>query len=230
MRIRIFTVILAVTVAIGLAGCGGSDTKPAANDLAPRLAKAKTALDGAETIHLKLSTTKLPSGVNGLLSADGNGNHSPAFKGKVKVVASGASLGADVIAVGGTVYAKVSFSPTFLTIDPASLKAPDPAALVATTGGVSDLLIKSTKLSDNGKSRAGSLVLTSIKGTLPGAVVQSLVPSANAAKPFMVTYRLTDKDELYDATITGPFYPGADSLTYTVSVTTSSTPVTITKP
>ncbi len=92
-----------MTVAIGLASCGGPDAKPVANDLAPRLANAKTVLDGAATLHLKLSTTKLPAGVSGLLSADGEGNHSPAFKGKVQVIASGASLGADVVAVGGTV-------------------------------------------------------------------------------------------------------------------------------
>lgn len=221
-----------MTVSIGLTGCGGSDDKSPVTDnsLAPRLATAKAALDGAETIHLGLSTTSLPANVNGLLSAEGDGNHAPAFTGKVKVSAAGATIGADVVAVDGTVYAKVSFAPSYLPIDPATLKAPDPAALMAKSGGISDLLVKSTKLKDDGKSRDGSTVLSTITGTLAGSVVQTLVPSADVSKSFAVTYRLTDKDELHDARITGPFYPGADKTTYTVSVTTTSTPVTITKP
>ena len=58
--------------------------------------------------------------MTGLLSAKGKGNHSPAFDGKVKVVTGGSSLDADVIAVEGKVYAKTSFAPVFLTIDPAT--------------------------------------------------------------------------------------------------------------
>lgn len=231
MRTRLFALALAAALTLTLTGCGGKDTaKPADKTLAPRLAKAKAALDGAETLNVALSTKSLPTGVTGLLSATGQGNHSPAFKGKVKVIAGGASLGADVVAVDGVVYAKTGFSPTFLTIDPASLKAPDPAALIATSGGISDLLIKTTKLTDGGKTRDGSTVLASIKGQLPGSVVKSLVPSADPAKTFKVTYRLTDGDELLDATIKGPFYPKSGNITYTVNVSTSDTPVTITKP
>ena len=232
MRIRLFSLALAATLALTLGGCtdDGDKTKAEDKTLAPRLEKAKVVLDEAETIDLTLSTKSLPTGVSGLLSATGKGNHSPAFTGKVQVVAGGASIGADVIAVDGTVYAKTGFAPTFLTVDPASLKAPDPAALIKTSGGISDLLIKTTKLSDDGKKRDGEIVLSSIKGTLPGSTVRTLVPSADASKSFDVTYRLDDSDELRDATITGPFYPEGGDITYTVKVKTSDTPVTITKP
>ena len=230
MRTRLLALAL-VALLIPLAGCGGKDSgKTDDSTLAPRLAKAKAVIDGAETISVELSTRSLPSGVTGLLSATGQGNHTPAFKGKVKVITGGASLGADVVAVGGKVYAKTGFAPIYLTVDPASLQAPDPATLIETSGGISDLLIKTTKLSDGGKTRDGSTILRSIKGTLPGDIVQSVVPSADAGKTFTVTYRLTDKDELRDATITGPFYPDAGNITYTVKVSTSETPVTITKP
>ena len=233
MRTRLFALALALatSLTLTLSGCSGAD-KPKAEDktLAPRLAKAKATLDGAETLTVALATKSLPTGVTGLLSATGEGNHSPAFKGEVKVIAGGASLGADVVAVGRTVYAKTGFSPVFLEIDPASLKAPNPATLIATSGGISDLLIKSTKLTDGGKTRDGSTVLASIKGQLPGGIVNSLVPSADQTKTFTVTYRLTDDDQLRDAAINGPFYPNSGNITYTIKVSTSDTPVTITKP
>ena len=231
MRIRLFALALAAALVLTSAGCSSSD-KPKAEDktLAPRLAKAKATLDAAETLTVSLATKSLPSGITGLLSATGDGNHSPAFKGKVKVIAGGASLGADVVAVGGTVYAKTGFSLAFLEIDPASLKAPDPATLIATSGGISDLLIRTTKLTDGGETRDGSTVLASIKGQLPGAIVKSLVPSADPTKTFTVTYRLTADDQLRDASIKGPFYPNSGNITYTIKVSTSDTPVTITKP
>lgn len=231
MRTRLLAIALAVSLPLVLTACSGNDSaKPEDTTLAPRLAQAKATLDGAETLIISLSTKSLPTGVTGLLSATGRGNHSPAFKGTVKVIAGGASLGADVVAVDGIVYAKTGFSPMFLTVDPASLKAPDPATLIATTGGISDLLVKATKLTDGGETRDGSTVLSAIDGRLLGTVVQSLVPSADPTKTFTVTYRLSDADELRDATITGPFYPNSGNITYTIKVSTSDTPVTITKP
>lgn len=231
MRTRLLFLALAAALTLALSGCSGDD-KPKAEDktLAPRLAKAKAALDCAESLKVTLATESLPTGVTGLLSAAGDGNHTPAFKGKVTVIAGGASLGADVVSVDGTVYAKTGFSPAFVEIDPASLKAPDPAALIATSGGISDLLIKTTKLTDGGKTRDGSTVVSSIKGRLPGDIVKSLVPSADPAKSFAVTYRLTDDGVLRDVTVKGPFYPKADDITYTINVSISDTPVTITKP
>lgn len=232
MRRQLISLALATALTLTVSGCTNASGEPKAEDttLAPRLAKAKATLDDAETVTVGLTTTKLPTGVTGLLSATGDGNHSPAFKGKVKVIVGGASIGADVVAVDGTVYAKTGFTPVFAPIDPVSLKAPDPAALIATSGGISDLLIKSTNLTDGGKTRDGKTVLASINGRLPGTIVQSLVPSADPTRSFEANYRLTDDGALRDATITGPFYPKSGNVTYTIKVSTSDTPVAITKP
>lgn len=230
MRIRPL-ILAAIVSALVLAGCSGSTKDTADPDkLAARLATAKKTLDSAETIQVSLATKNLPNGVTGLSSATGKGNHSPAFTGKVKVITGGTSLDADVIAVGGKVYARTSFAPVFLTVDPASLKAPDPATLLSTDGGISQLLVKTSKLTDGGRSRDGSDVLTTIKGTLPGDIVGDIIPSAAADKTFTVVYRLTDKDALRDATLTGPFYPEGGNVTYTVQLQTSDTPVTIEAP
>lgn len=221
-----------LATAVLLAGCGGGsdDKKADTTELQKRLSAARTVIDEAETVDVSLAAKSLPDGVTGLLSATGQGNHSPAFKGKVKVVTGGSTLSADVVSAEGTLKAKTSFSPLFLKIDPASLGAPDPAALLDAENGVTQILDKTEGLEQGEKSRDGSDVLTTIDGTLPGSVVKAIIPSADEAKSFNVSYRLTEDDVLRDATLTGPFYPGGDNVTYTVKLATSDEPVTIKVP
>ena len=221
-----------LAAALLLAGCqGDSDEKKTdTSELQKRLSAARTVIDEAETIEVSLVAKSLPDGTTGLLSATGQGNHSPAFKGKVKVVTGGSTLSADVVSAEGTLKAKTSFSPLFLTIDPESLGAPDPAALLDAENGVSQILEQTEGLEEGEQSRDGSDVLTTINGTLPGSVVSTIIPSADETKSFNVTYRLTEDDELRDATITGPFYPGGGNVTYTVKLGTSDEPVTIKVP
>ena len=229
MRTRLLALLAA---ALLLAGCqGGSDDKKAdASELQKRLSAARTTIDEAETVDVSLTTPSLPDGVTGLLSATGQGNHTPAFEGKVKVVTGGSTLSAEVVSAKGVLKAKTSFSPIYLKIDPASLKAPDPAALLDTETGVTRILNQTKGLKDGGESRDGSDVLTTITGTLPGSVVSTIIPSADESATFDVEYRLTDGDELRDATISGPFYPDGGDVTYMVTLTTSDQPVTIKVP
>jgi lipoprotein LprG len=172
----------------------------------------------------------MPDGTSGLLSATGSGNHSPAFKGDVKVITGGATVTAEVVAVGSEVMAKPSFAPIFLKVDPASLKAPNPAALFETSVGFSQVLVETKGLKEGAKSRDGKDVLTTITGSLPGSIVRAILPSADTTASFPVTYRLTDANDLRDASISGPFYPGVADVTYDIAVTTSSEPVSITLP
>ena len=131
---------VAVAVALLLAACTGGDGDGGGADdtaaLQDRLTTARATIDDAETVEVSISASEVPDGVSGLLSAQGTGNHSPAFQGDVKVSTGGATLTAEVVAVEGTVYAKTDITPTFLTIDPASLRAPDPAMMAAGLSGV----------------------------------------------------------------------------------------------
>lgn len=237
MRIRHFVPVL-LAAGVLLAACSGSsDSSDETNGndgdsakLTSRLAEAKKTLDSAETIQISLATKTLPDGITGLLSATGEGNHSPAFEGKVTVITGGSSLAADVIAVDGKVFAKTGFAPNFLTIDPASLKAPDPASLMSADDGISQILVKTENVTDGGQSRDGKDVLTTVKGTLPGDVVATIIPSAAKDQTFKVVYRLDDQDQLRDATLTGKFYPDGGNVTYTVGLATSDSPVTIKAP
>ena len=232
-RSHSLTVLLVALRAAGfLAGCGAdkSDPKLQRDLLKERLTEARAKIDNAETINLNLSAKNMPDGTSGLLSATGSGNHSPAFKGNVKVVTGGATVTAEVVAVGSEVMAKPSFAPIFLTVDPASLKAPNPAALFETSVGFSQVLVETNGLKEGAESRDGKDILTTIAGSIPGSVVRAILPSADTAASFPVTYRLTKDNELRDASITGPFYPGVGDVTYDLAVTTSSEPVSITLP
>lgn len=219
-----------LALAAGAAGCTGDAAEPKAS-AADRLTAAATTIGDAPAMEIDLRTKALPSGQSGLLSAEGVGDHSPAFRGKVEVSAGGASLGAEVVAVDGKVWAKTGFAPGFGIIDPASLQAPDPAVLVGTgpTDGLPGLLTRTQDLKTGDKSRDGDEVLTDLTGSIPGADVAALLPSADASSAFDVTYRLTDDDELHDATITGPFY-GDEDVTYTLEITPMNEAVTITAP
>lgn len=216
-----------------LAGCTGGDGDGGGTDVAAlqeRLDAAKKAIDDAETVEVSLATSSVPDGVSGLLSAKGTGNHSPAFEGDVKVSTGGATISAEVVAVDGTVYARTGVTPVFLTIDPATLGAPDPAGLLDPDTGLTQILAETQDLDEGDRSRDGEDVLTSITGTLPGSVVAEIIPSASTQDTFDVTYRLTDDDQLRDATMSGPFYGDGTDVEYTVRLTTSDRPVEITAP
>jgi len=232
-RLHSLAFLLVAFAAAGLlAGCGPdkSDPKVQRDLLKERLTEARAKIDEAETINLSLSAKNMPDGTSGLLSATGSGNHNPAFKGNVKVITGGATVTAEVVAVGSEVMAKPSFAPIFLKVDPASLKAPNPAALFETSVGFSQVLVETKGLKEAAKSRDGKDVLTTITGSLPGSVVRAILPSADTTASFPVTYRLTEDNELRDASISGPFYPGVADVTYDIAVTTSSEPVSIALP
>lgn len=229
MRTRIL--VLTALVALVGAGCSGNSTDDSKGSVQTRLSAAKDAIDQAASIDISVTTDRVPDGVSGLKSATGVGTHDPAFKGKVSVVSGGAGISADVVAVNGSVWAKLGFSPTFLRITPADLKAPDPALLVGAPGrGLATILEKTPDAKVVGKSRDGSTVLSKIKGTLSGDVVREFLPTADIDGSFAVTYRLTDDDELADAAMTGPFYKGAPNVTYVVKLKPSAKTVTISPP
>jgi lipoprotein LprG len=207
---------LALALAVStLAGCGSHD-KPGASPQRT-LAAAKRNLDGTSGVRIGLSTPKLPTGVDGLLDADGIGTHAPAFTGAIKVSASGVTADAAVVAVEHTVYAKLPFTSKFVRINPADYGAPDPASLMAPRGGLSSLLTSATHVQEGGKVRAGSAVLTSYTATVPGKAVSAVIPSATSTAGFRATFTVDDRRRLAKAVLTGPFYPRAKDVTYTIT-------------
>ena len=209
-------VVVALLAGLGLTSCssgGGSTLDPE-----DRLAAAKKALDETAGVQIQLATETLPQGVNGLVSAQGTATHDPAFDGTIKVSAEGITADAEVIAVDGIVHAKLPFTTKFVEIDPADYGAPDPADLMSTQDGLSSLLTAAEGVEKGKQVRDGEQVLSQIVGTVPGSAVRAVIPSASQDADFDATFTLDDADRVTRVVLTGPFYPDADDVTYTVDL------------
>jgi lipoprotein LprG len=211
--LRVAACLLAVSAA--LSGCSHSTQ----STTSPRktLAAAKKNLDDTSGVRIGLTTSKLPPGVNGLLGADGVATHAPAFQGTIKVLVSGVTADAAVVAVGGVVHAKLPFTSKFVTIDPGDYGAPDPADLLSPTGGLSSLLTAARDVQEGDQVRQGKVVLSTYTATVPGRAVAAVIPSADATADFDATFTVTDEDQLAKVVLTGPFYPNATDVTYTIT-------------
>lgn len=225
---------VAATVLL-LAGCTGDDGAGSADAPGPEevLAQAKETLDSTSGLQLDLSTRDLPDGVAGITAASGAATPSPpAFDGTIAVVLAGSSVEVPVIAVDGKVWAQIPFTPGWSDVDPADYGAPDPAALVDSERGFSSLLTATEDVEEGESVRGGadnSEILTEYTGTVPGSAMEQVIPSASG-DTFDVAYQVTDGGELRRADLTGIFYPGSASMTYTVDFTDYGSSPEITAP
>ena len=225
--LRSIAVLLALVVS--LTACSGSKDK-AETSPTDTLAAAKKNLDETSGLTIGLSTPKLPTGVNGLLEAHGDATHDPAFKGTIKIAASGITADADVVALDGVVYAKLPFTSKFVPIAPGDYGAPDPANLMNADAGLSSLLTSAQDVTAGEQVREGKVVLRTFTGTLPGKDVAQVIPSAQESATFDATFTVTDQDQLAKAVLTGPFYAKGGDVTYTITFTDYGSKPTITKP
>lgn len=212
---RSLRAVIAVLLATLLLGACSGETESEATPQ-QRLAAAKATLDETPGVRVTLATENLPKGVDGLLGATGVGTHAPAFEGSIRVAASGFTADVDVVAVDGVVHAKLPFTTEFVEVDPADYNAPDPAQLMATEGGLSSLLTAAQDVRAGKQVRDGEAVLSTFTGSLPGDAVSAIIPSAAAEAEYEARFTLDDSDRLDRVVMTGPFYPEAERVTYTV--------------
>jgi lipoprotein LprG len=223
---KVLVGIVAAICCLAVTACtGGSSTTR--QSPAERLARAKAHFDHARFIGFDMHTDSLPSGTNGLISANGTGTHAPAFAGDVEVKAP-ITLKAPLVAVGGRVFAKLPFV-GWSQLHPSDYGAPDPAQLMSSRRGVSTLFTATRHPRKDGSQRSGKLVLTTITGTLPGDRVRALFPSAGSGD-YPVVYALSDADDVHSVKITGPFYGSAGDVTYTIDLNLHAKPVRIKAP
>jgi lipoprotein LprG len=202
-----------------VAGCNGDEEGGGGEKSEDPLTEAKTQLDETSGVSISLATEKLPEGVDGILSAVGVGTHDPAFEGDLKVRANGFTVDVPVVSVDGTVWAELPFTSSYNKVDPGDYGAPDPAALMDPTGGLSSWLTAVEGAEEGDAVREGEKVLTPFTGTLPGAAVADVIPSADDTAEFDVTFRLDDDDRLESAEIVGPFYGDQGDVEYVLTLT-----------
>ncbi len=232
MRSRLAPLAVAGLLTLALTACGGDD-EGGAKSASPEeaMASAKTALDETSGVAITLSTDDLPDGVTGILEADGIGTHAPAFEGSIDVSIAAGQFQVPVVAVDGKVFAELPLSPGMQEVDPGEYGAPDPAQLMSPDKGFSSLLAATTDLEKGDSIRGGEgnkEIFTEYSGTVPGTVVKFIIPGSTG--DFDATYTVSDSGELRTAVLTGEFYEGEDSMTYTLEFDDYGTEKDITAP
>lgn len=208
----------AFAVASALVGCSGG-TDSTAGDRSPEemLSLSQKTLAAAKTVEMTLQTDNLPKSVNGLVKAAGMATKAPAFNGDITVSINSLSVKVPVTAVDGKVWATLPGATEWSTIDPAEYGAPDPATLISENAGFGGLLGDVTGLEQGKDQLVDGVQLAVYTGEVPGAAMKDVMSSSDASKPFQGTFSIDKDGELRKMALTGVFYAGNPSLTYTLS-------------
>jgi LppX_LprAFG lipoprotein len=219
--------LLALAVLTPLGGCSaGSEESP--TDL---LARAKTTLDDASSVHFTLDAPDQPDTATGLVGGEGDLLRPSSFHGTLQVLVAGTPVEAEVVSVDDRVYAQLPFTSGFSVVDPADFGIGDPAALLDPEVGISQLLeaVEDPRLGE--ERRVGGEVVREVTGRIPGDLVQQLLTSKDPQQPVDATFAITAEDaQLRRAELTGPFFTAEDDATYVVELSDFGADVEISAP
>lgn len=207
----------ALALVLLMTGCGGGSGGQAAQE---RLDAAQAKIESAEAITIDLTSTEVPSNVDGVQAATGVGvidGDLIKFEGEFQGRVSGMTATVSILAIGDETYMKL-FTPSYEPVDLSTLGVPNPTAFFAADTGLASILAATTEVATGGEVREGSEVLTEITGQLPGEKVKSLLNLGGPGRVFEVRYGLTENDELRKAVVTGEFWEGTES-SYTLLLT-----------
>jgi len=222
-----------LTAALLVSGCGGSDAEDEPKTKSPTevMEQAKKQFDEASSVHVELATDSTPpSGANGVLGATGDITQAPAFEGDVKVVFSGLTATIPVTSVDGKVYAKLPLQTKYSPINPTEYGAPDPADFADPEKGLSSLLTQIEDLEKGKETRSGDQILTTYSGTLPGAAVKEIIPSADAKGTYETEVGIDEDGYATTVEVTGVFFSDGKDVTYDVKLSGYDQGVEITAP
>ena len=227
-RMALPLLVLAVLLGALTACSGGGSKQESASDL---LAKAKTTLDQAKSVHFVLTSEGAPTTGTALTGGEGDIARPSSFQGTLKVHAAGSSVDLKVVSVGGKVYAQLPFSTTYSIVEPATFGFGDPGKLLDPNTGVSQLLAKAQNAELGDQKRVNGEVVREVSADIPGDLVQQVLTSKDPSKPVKGVFSIaTDSGQLRRAVLTGPFFSATDDATFTLDLSKFGEDVTITAP
>lgn len=218
----------ALLSAPALTACSGDGGGESAADL---LARAKTTLDAAETVHFVLDSEGAPETGPVLVGGEGDIARPASFEGTLKVRALGSELDLAVVSVDGTVYAQLPFTSTFSVVDPAAFGFGDPGALLDPEAGISQLLAEADSAELGEERRIDGEVVREVTAEIPGELVAQILTSEDPDRPVQARFSIAaETGELRRAALTGPFFTAGDDATYTLDLSDFGADVEITAP
>ena len=220
-------VLVALSAAGALGGCSGG-SEESAPDL---LARAKTVLDEASSVHFVLGSENPPESGTALLGGEGDLARPASFEGTLQVQAAGGSLDLEVVSVDGTVYAQLPFTTGFSEVDPGQFGFGDPGALLDPETGISQLLAEAQETELGEERRVDGEVVREVTAQLPGQLVADLLTSQDPEQDVDARFSVaTESGELRRAELTGPFFAADEDATFTLDLSDFGADVEITAP
>ena len=218
--------VAAVVAAFTLAGCGGPSSDPAT-----LLRQAKQVVDSAPSAHFALTSSPVKGSGPFITGGSGDMKRPNSFTGSLSVDFSGLSLSIQVVAIGGVFYAQLPTSTSFQKTDPTAYGFGDPSTFLDPNHGLSNLLTICTQPSLGSDDRNNGEELHEVNCSLPGSAVASLLTDAAPSQPVSATFGIAaTSNQLRKVVLTGPFYMGAGTTTFTLIIDGYGKSVTITPP
>ncbi len=221
--------VTGVVIAVPMvAGCGGGEPEETADQL---LARARTTLDEADSLHFVLTSEGAPTTGTALVGGEGDVARPASFEGTLQVLAAGGALDLAVVSVDGTVYAQLPFTTGYSVVDPAQFGFGDPGALLDPGTGISRLLEDAGSAELGEERRVDGEVVREVTAELPGDLVEQVLTSEDPSQPVQAMFSVaTDSGRLRRAELTGPFYAADRDATFTIEFSDPGADVEITAP
>ncbi len=225
LRVHVVAVA-AVVAAVTLAACGAASSDPAT-----LLRQAKQVVDSAPSAHFTLTSSPVTGSGPFITGGSGDMKRPNSFTGSLSVVFSGLSLSIQVVAIGGVFYAQLPTSTSFQKTDPTAYGFGDPSTFLDPNHGLSNLLAICTQPSLGSDDRNNGEELNEVNCSLPGNAVASLLTDAAPSQPVAAMFGIAaTSHQLRKVVLTGPFYMGAGTTTFTLIIDGYGKSVTITPP
>jgi len=127
-------------------------------------------------------------------------------------------------------YAKLPLTPRYVPIDPSEYGSPDPADFADPSSGISGLLLELDGAKKDGEKRVDGEVLTTYTGTLPGSLVDPIIPSADKAGTYQTAVGIDEHGRIATLRVTGSFFAHDGDVTYDLAFDDYDKSVTISAP
>ncbi|MGH9122045.1 MAG: LppX_LprAFG lipoprotein [Acidimicrobiales bacterium] len=226
-RARVVAAGLLAAAAVLASACGSSAPTASPERL---LQQAKTVLDATNAVHFTITSQAVSKSGTNVVGGDGDLARPNQLAGTFQVQLAGFTVSVKVIDVGNKFYAEPPFQTTYTATNPNNYGLGNPADLLSTSVGVSDMLATAEDPTSAGTVRLSGELLDQVHAQVAGKNVPVLPDLAPSVPVSMLVGIDPTTHQLRQVALTGPFTSTSSSTTYTVTLTNYGESFTATLP